>query len=68
MREYYEMSMDKACTKEQLVFNNRLLSLVKETAAKKGWIWGEGYNTDKKIRNRVRCYYKVSLPMVWMGV
>ena len=68
MREYYEMSMDKACTKEQLVFNNRLLSLVKETAAKKGWIWGEGYNTDKKIRNRVRCYYKVSLSMVWMGV
>jgi hypothetical protein len=60
MREYYEFSIGKCMTKEQLDFNNRLLVLVKQCAADQGWRWGEGYNTDKKIRNRVRCYYKVS--------
>jgi hypothetical protein len=62
MKEYYYYSMgDKCMTKEQLEFNSRLLLDVKKCAEDMGWVWGEEFDTDRKIRNRIRCYYKVSL-------
>jgi hypothetical protein len=53
--------MGQCGTKEQLEFNHRLLLDVKKCAADMGWIWGEGYETDSKIRERIVRYYSVSL-------
>jgi hypothetical protein len=62
MKEYYRFSSFGQCkTKEQLEFNHRLLLDVKKCAADMGWIWGEGYETDSKIRERIVRYYSVSL-------
>jgi hypothetical protein len=60
MQEYYEMSTSRCMTKAQLDFNNKLVKLIKDEPALHGWVWGEGYGTDKQIQNRIRCYYKVS--------
>jgi hypothetical protein len=60
MKEYYEKS-SKVNSLAQLDFNKKLVGLIKQEAASHGWVWGEGYHTDKQIRNRIRCFYKVSV-------
>ena len=73
-KKYYELSMDPTLrqTVEQLTFNNRLVSLVRQVAVQNHWIFYQHgpksntelkhYNwTDKVLRDRIRFYYKTTL-------
>ena len=60
MKRYYELSTNKCQSRDQQEFNNELVSSVKSEAQKYGWEFDDKAFDDKKIRDRIRCFYKVS--------
>lgn len=61
MKRYYELSTNKCQSRDQQEFNNELVSSVKTEAQKYGWEFDDKAFDDKKIRDRIRCFYKVRL-------
>ncbi len=61
MEEYYELSIEKCQSRTQQAFNNKLVTLVKAEASKFGWSFDKGAFDEKKIRDRIRCFFKTHI-------
>ena len=61
MEEYYELSVNKCQSRAQQEFNNKLVSLVELEATKYGWSFNKDKFDAKKIRDRVRCFFKTHI-------
>ena len=60
MSDYYMVSAGKRQSKLQQNFNNKLVAKIRQIATDHGWTFQAGFG-DKKIRDRVRCFYKTHL-------
>lgn len=60
MHDYYENSNNCRHSKSQQVFNNALCDRIKEKAASLGYTFDPEFFTEKRLRDRIRCFYKVS--------
>ena len=58
MRKYYELSTERCQTREQQEYNNGLVHLIRNEAAKHGWKFDDEVFDDNKIRDRIRCFFK----------
>jgi len=61
MRTYYELSTEHSQTKVQVEFNNMMVQLIRKEATKHGWKFDHKVFDDKKIRDRIRCFYKAHM-------
>jgi len=61
MREYYDLSTNKRQSKAQQNFNNKLVDLVRTEASNRGWVLDSETFDSKKIRDRIRCFFKTRI-------
>lgn len=60
MADYYGVSSEKRQSKMQQNFNSMLVQQVQQAATDAGFSFAENF-TEKKLRDRIRCFYKTHL-------
>jgi len=60
MVQYYSISVSSRQSKQQQQFNNQMVASIRKAATASGCSFVHDF-TDKKLRDRIRCFYKTHL-------
>ena len=60
MQSYYKMSLTSRQSRTQQQFNNHMVYSIRKAATNHGYSFDPGFN-DKRLRDRIRCFYKTHL-------